>query len=203
MITLSQQRTLRFTKEFIKKNNYAPTVAEIAQGLGIKSRGVVHRNLRALEKAGLIKLTPNRHRNIVLITKQKVADLAKYRLPLIGKIAAGLPIEAIEDADPINLADIFLGENRYALRVKGDSMVDEGIYNDDIVVCQHTNSADNGQIVVALIDQEAATLKRLSRNHQEKTVTLYPANKTLKPITYSASRIEIQGIYIGLFRMAD
>ena len=112
------------------------------------------------------------------------------------------PIEAIVDHDPINIADIFLGENRYALRVKGDSMIDEGIFDGDIVVCEHARSASNGQIVVAIIDSNQATLKRIYHNPGERTVMLMPENKSLKPMVYPASRVQVQGIYIGLFRIA-
>jgi repressor LexA len=199
MITRAQQKTLDFIKQFISDEGHAPTAGEIAQGIGITSRGVVHRNLRALEAAGLLTLTPHRHRNIQLEVTASNEPLAARTLPLIGAIAAGQPIEAIIDHDPINLADIFLGENRYALRVKGDSMIDEGIFNGDIVVCEHARMAANGQIVVALIDQQHATLKHI--HYEKNEIVLLPANQTLKPMRYAAERVEVQGIYIGLFRM--
>lgn len=198
MLTRGQHRTLTFIKEYMNEHEYAPTAAEIAQGTGIKSRGVVHRYLRALESAGAIALTPRRHRNISLVD-QPIPT--RFGLPLIGEIAAGHPIEALPDSDPINLADIFLGENRYALRVKGDSMIEEGIFDGDIVVCEQRDTVRDGQIVVALVDQQEATLKRLERN-QAGEVVLHPANRTMAPMVYPPERVDIQGVYVGLLRTA-
>ena len=177
------------------EHDYAPTAAEIAQGIGIRSRGVVHRYLKCLVEAGLIRLLPKRHRNIELLMAS-----TDYSLPLVGVIAAGQPIEAIEQQETIDVASIFLGECRYALKVKGDSMVDEGIFDGDIVVCERAQSADSGQIVVALIDQEEATLKRLFHNEDE-SITLVPANPSHHPMIYPSDRVEVQGIYVGLLRV--
>lgn len=194
MLTLSQQKTLDFIKKFLRIKGYAPTASEIANGIGITSRGVVHRYLKALQEAGELHLLPNRHRNIQLVNR-----VSPKVLPLVGCIAAGQPIEAIAEHESINITEIFLGENRFALRVKGDSMIDEGIFDGDIVVCEHASTARDGQIVVALIDQEHATLKRLKRENNE-LITLLPANRALKPMLYESSRVTIQGIYIGLIR---
>lgn len=204
MITLSQRKTYEFIRQYIDQYGHAPTTAEIAEGIGIKSRGVVHRYVKALQDAGLLHVAPRRHRNIELTDKalKKPQSHNNVLLPLIGAIAAGQPIEAIIDQDPINLADIFLGDNRYALRVKGNSMINEGIHDGDIVVCVHSNTAKNGQIVVALIDNERATLKRLYHDAGNRNVTLVPANDELKPMTYSAERVTIQGLYVGLLRVA-
>ena len=200
MLTLAQQKTEAFIRAFFKKHNYAPTASEIAEGIGIKSRGVVHRYLKALAEAGRIALTPKRHRNIRLLEPCLLeGSNMTTALPLMGSIAAGQPIEAIPQADSIDVAAIFTGPNRYALKVKGDSMIDEGIFDGDVVICQKSDTAENGQIVVALIDREEATLKRLERN-RDKTITLHPANPTLKPMVYCAERVIIQGIYIGLIR---
>ncbi len=196
MLTLSQRKTLDFIEFYITNNDYSPTVAEIALGIGITSRGVVHRYLRALEKAGKIELLPKRHRNIRIISENEAAK----ELPLMGSIAAGRPIEAIGEQESISVADVFLGENRYALRVKGDSMIEEGIFDGDIIVCESSDTAENGQIVVALVDQQEATLKRLQRNSDQKTISLLPANQRLEPMVYSADRVQVQGIYIGLIR---
>ncbi|MCB1827393.1 MAG: transcriptional repressor LexA [Coxiellaceae bacterium] len=198
MLTLSQRKTEEFIRKFFDKHGYAPTASEIAEGIGIKSRGVVHRYLKALEEAGRIALTPKRHRNIRILdpVKTLLADLTP--MPLLGSIAAGQPIEAIPQQDSIDVASIFVGPNRYALKVKGDSMIDEGILDGDVVICERANVANNGQIVVALIDQEEATLKRLES--KQGMVTLHPANSRLKPMEYDSDRVTIQGIYIGLVR---
>ena len=195
MLTLSQQKTLKFVQTFFAKHHYAPTAAEIAEGIGIKSRGVVHRYLKALVNQGYIRLLPKRHRNIQLILNDTSTSI-----PLVGSIAAGRPIEAIEQHEAVDVASVFLGANRYALRVKGDSMIDEGIFDGDIVVCERRESAEEGQIVVALVDQEEATLKRLYHG-RDNTITLKPANPSHQPMTYPAERVAVQGIYIGLLRI--
>ena len=196
MLTRSQDKALSFIRHFIKNNNYSPTVAEIAEGIGIKSRGVAHRYLKALARLGCIELTPNRHRNIRLLDR----DHRNKKLPLIGYIAAGQPIEAIPQQETIDLAGVFLGEQRYALRVKGDSMIDEGIFDGDVVICEQADQARNGQIVVALIDDSEATLKQIFYQ-KDGTVKLVPANVSMQPVIYPATKIRIQGIYIGLLRI--
>lgn len=195
MTTLRERETLEFIKKFMAQHDYSPTMAEIASGIGIKSRGVVHRYVSALRDAGLIAITPNKHRNIMLMP-----DLAQNgQLPLLGRIAAGRPIEAIPDRETVDLANIFLQENRYALEVRGDSMIEEGILDGDIVVCQRASTANDGQIVVALVDENETTLKRLRRN-QDDTITLIPANAEYTAMTYKGERVKIQGVFVGLLR---
>ncbi len=195
MLTAAQHKTYRFIKSFLVAHGYAPSTQEIAQGIQIKSRGVVHRYLQALAKAGLITLKPKRRRNIELVNKT-----TSFRLPLLGKIAAGQPIEAIAQEETLDLAATLLGPNRFALRVKGESMNNEGIFDGDIVICERSAIAQNGQIIVALIDNEQATLKRLQYNSGQ-TITLLPANSQHQPQTYAAERVKIQGIFVGLLRM--
>lgn len=195
MATLRERATLDYIKSFVKAHGYSPTMAEIAAGIGIKSRGVVHRYVSALRESGHISITPNKHRNIVLMP-----DLAQDgQLPLLGRIAAGRPIEAIPDRETVDLANIFLQENRYALEVRGDSMIEEGILDGDIVVCQRASTANNGQIVVALVDENETTLKRLRRN-KDDTITLLPANADYTAMTYNCDRVKIQGVFVGLLR---
>ena len=198
MLTLAQRRTFEFIRQFMLAHDYAPTAAEIAQGIGIHSRGVVHRNLKALAKFGCIQLTPNRHRNICLLTSN--LSTPRATLPLLGVIAAGQPIEVIEQHETIDVANIFLGNEHFALRVKGDSMIEEGIFDGDLVVCKRTEQAKNRQIVVALIDSHEATLKRFQHG-PTGMVTLLPANENLKPQVYPAHKVQIQGLYIGLLRI--
>ena len=118
---------------------------------------------------------------------------------MVGKIAAGEPIEAIEDHEVVDL-DVLTGADRYALRVCGQSMIEEGIHDGDLVICQRQERAPNGTIVVALIDNESATLKRFQRN-DDGTVTLIPANADYLPMTYEGRRVQIQGIFVGLLRI--
>lgn len=194
MLTAAQHKTYQFIKQFIVKQGYSPTTAEIAQGIKIKSRGVVYRYLLALAERNLIKLLPNRRRNIQLIEEQ-----SHRKLPLVGSIAAGKPIEAIAQQEAIDITNIFAGPDRFALKIKGDSMIDEGILDGDIVVCERRHTAQNGQIVIALIDNDHATLKRIQRNNND-TLTLLPANAKHQPQTYPADRVQIQGILVGLLR---
>ncbi len=200
MITRSQRKTLDFIQLFFDKNDFSPTTSEIADGIGIKSRGVVYRYLKALADEGLIRLIPKRHRNIELLSSGASQHQVFGGLPLMGAIAAGQPIEAVQQNETIDVASIFLGPNRFALKVKGDSMIDEGILDGDIVVCESKQQAHNGQIVVALVDHQDATLKRYYQN-PNKTITLKPANQTLEPMTFAAERVAVQGIYIGLLRL--
>ena len=196
MLTRSQMNVLTFITEFIKKNHYAPTTSEIAAGIGISSRGVVYRYLQALARAQHIKLLPNRRRNIQLINHK----LPGYSLRLLGKIAAGMPIEAVVDEQLIDVSRVFLGENRFALKVCGDSMVGEGILDGDLVVCEHAQQARSGQIVVALVQNSQATLKRISFP-RTGVVQLKPENPDYLPQEYPASEVQVQGIYIGLLRI--
>ena len=197
MLTLAQHNVFRFIQDFIYQHSYAPTTAEIAEGIGIQSRGVVHRYLKALADAEFIELVPQRKRNIRII-KQQSTDLS---LPILGKIAAGQPIEAVRDNETVEVTSLFMSPGRYALRVQGDSMLDEGIHDGDIIICQEAKYAENGQIVVALVDEESATLKRLQRN-PDNSITLFPANSNHQPQVYSSDRVRIQGIFVGLVRIS-
>ena len=124
---------------------------------------------------------------------------ARFSLPLLGRIAAGQPIEAIPGEEEINLSEFFVNHNRFVLRVAGDSMIEDGILDGDMVVVEKRDTADNGEIVVALIDGAEATLKRLHKN-RDGTVTLRPANSRMPPMRYSAVRVRIQGVVVGQFR---
>jgi repressor LexA len=195
VLTLAQRKTYDFIKDFFSENHYSPTSGEIAKGIGIASRGVVYRHLKALAAEKKIALTPKRHRNICLLEGAE----GVCTIPLLGEIAAGQPIQAIAQQESIDVASVFLGVNRFALKVRGDSMIDEGIFDGDIVVCEKSGTARDGQIVVALVDREEATLKRLKRGKHARII-LEPANSSHRPMEFSAGRVEIQGIYIGLLR---
>ena len=194
MPTVSQHKALSLIRDYIATNGYSPSFADIAKGLGLKSRGVVHRHVHALADSGYIDLIPGRQRNIKL-----VVETEETGIPFLGQIAAGLPIEAVEDADKIDPTREFVGEGRYALKVKGDSMVDAGILDGDIVVIAHQQVASNGDIVVALVDNNEVTLKRFHKVDNEQ-VELIPENASMEPMTYHRSQIKIQGILVGQFR---
>jgi len=195
MLSTRQQDTYLFIREYITRHSRAPLLDEIALGLGIRSRGVVHRYVQALAEEGLITLLPGRHRGIQLTDEAQ----SQPTLPLLGKIAAGRPIEAIQGQDDVNLAEFFMGPNRFLLKVQGDSMIEAGILDGDMVVVERCEQAADGDIVVALIDGEEATLKRL-QNNLDGSVTLHPANSALAPLRYPAARVSIQGRLVGQLR---
>ena len=194
MLTEREQTALRFIADYIFKYRKAPLLTEIAEGLGIQSKGVVHRYLSVLEEQGYIR-RHQRHRGIELV------DHPDYNeVPLLGRIAAGKPIEAIEDRELINFAHLLGGSNRYVLQIKGHSMIDEGIRSGDLVVIEQSSTARNNQIVVALIDNYEVTLKRIKFLSRD-VIRLVPANKNMQPKDYSADRITIQGVLVGQVRM--
>ena len=195
MLTRRQQQTLQFIRAYIARYAHAPSLAEIAAGLGVASVSLAHRYTQALADAGHINLLPGRKRGIEVPDKKRRAQV----LPLVGKIAAGRPIEALPDSDEIDLSDFFMGANRFVLRVQGDSMVEDGILDGDMVVVEKRATAANGEIIVALIDGTDATLKRFHLN-TDGSVTLRPANATLAPLRYSAQRVQIQGVVVGQMR---
>jgi repressor LexA len=198
MPTDRSRQVYDFVRAYTARHGYAPKLREIAGHLGIRSRGVVHRHLRALEEEGLLRIEPDRARGIRLRGRAAAAT-RPGQLPLLGRIAAGRPIEAIPGEDEIDLSEFFVNHNRFVLRVAGDSMIEDGILDGDMVVVEKRDTADNGEIVVALIDGVEATLKRLQKN-RDGSVTLRPANAALSPMRYPASRVRIQGVVVGQFR---
>lgn len=195
MLTPSQHKTLIFIRQFSAHHGYAPSLSEIAEGIGIRSKGVAHRYVQALAEAGHLILHPGRQRGIELAEEM---DEDALSLPLQGAIAAGRPIEAIPGQDRLDLSEL-LGPNRYALRVKGDSMVEAGIQDGDTVIVEHCDSADDGAIVVALIDGEEATLKRLKHGKGGR-ITLIAENPAMPPMHYAAERVTVQGVVVSLLR---
>ncbi len=196
MLTEREQDALSFITSYYTKERKAPLLTEIAQGLGIQSKGVVHRYVSALEDKGYILRNP-KTRGIELVDHPDI-DV----LPLLGRIAAGKPIEAIEDKSLINFAHLLGGANRYVLQVKGHSMIEEGIRNGDLVVIEHASTARSNQIIVALVDGEDATLKRI-QFPKKNVVRLIPANKTMQAKEYSTDRVTIQGVLVGQVRIYD
>ena len=199
MLTSSEKKTLKFIQKYCIEKGYSPTLTEIAKGIGIKSKGVVHRYIKTLESLNLISISSHRKRGIVLnleaYENQSVAPI----IPLLGRIAAGQPIEAIEGREEINLADFIMNPDRFALQVSGDSMIEAGILDGDTVIIKHQNTAENGDIIVALIDGFEATLKRLKKL-PEGMILLIPENKLMEGLIYEAKRIQIQGVVVGQLR---
>jgi repressor LexA len=159
---------------------------------------VVHRHVQALVAAGLVEVEAGRHRGIRLLDAEPVPGAME--LPLLGRIVAGQPLEAIPDETSVDLGEFFMGPGRFVLRVQGDSMIEAGILDGDMVVVKQAERAADGDIVVALIDGDEATLKRIRHNRADGSVTLLPANRALAPMIYPASRVRIQGVVVAQLR---
>lgn len=198
MLSDRQRQIYRYLLDFHAKNGISPKLREIGEHVGIQSRGTVHRHIKALEAAGLIRIDADQARGIELLQEPDM----ETGLPLLGKIAAGCPIEAIAGQERIDLGGFFMGDGRFVLRVQGDSMIEDGILDGDMVVVQSASNASDGEIVVALIDQMEATLKRIYR-HADGSVTLQPANTSMDPMRYQGDRVAIQGVVVGQFRAYD
>jgi len=196
-LTDRQQQTYDFIRSYIARRGVSPKLREIADHLGIQSRGTVHRYLGVLADAGLIAIVADRARGIELLDSE--TEFTRFTLPLVGRIAAGMPIEAIPDHDEIDLSEFFVRPNRFVLKVTGESMIEAGILDGDMVIVERSSSARDGEIVVALIDNNEATLKFLQRN-PDHSITLNPANRELEPMRYPADRVQVQGIVVGQFR---
>jgi len=195
MLTDREREVYDFVRAYTHRHGVPPKLREIGAHLGVASRGTVHRYLRSIEAAGLIAITPDRARGVRLVSKMA----ARSVLPVLGRIAAGLPIEAIPDETEIDLSEFFMGPNRFVLRVDGESMIEAGILHGDMVIVESRSSARNGEIVVALIDNQEATLKTFLRN-PDGSITLRPANRSMAPMRFAAERVAIQGVVVGQMR---
>ena len=200
-ITAKQKRIYDFIRRYIESNQEPPTIAEIGRQFEMSSPASVHSILTALEREGLIKRIPNVSRGIQLV--QESINNGDNEVPLLGTVAAGQPIEAILSHDTVNVPKGMQGRNRtFALRVRGDSMIDENIQDGDIIIVASQKTAENGQVVVALIDGNYATVKKFYR--EPEFIRLEPANPQFKPIFIKTpERIQIQGVVKGLVRNYD
>lgn len=196
MLTRLEEKILQYLTHYLAQNGHGPTLTEIGEALDISSKGTVHRYVESLVEKGHLHRSGRGWRSIRLAGEH---DRKLTILPLVGRIAAGKPIEAIDDSKEINFSDLLLGPNRYVLKVKGDSMMDAGILDGDMVVIEHSETANNGDIVVALIDDQEATLKRL-RKHGDR-IELIPANSSHAVMIYPTERVRIQGIVVGQVRL--
>ena len=199
-VTAKQRRVFEFIRGYIESNDEPPTIAEIGRHFQISSSASVHGILLALEREGLIKRTPNVSRGIVIVKQPPSDDEDRGEIPLLGTVAAGQPIEAILSQDTISVPADLQGRGRtFALRVRGDSMIDEHIQDGDIIVVTSQKTAHNGQVVVALIDGNYATVKKFYR--EPEFIRLQSANPQFKPMFIKTpERIEIQGVVTGLLR---
>ena len=202
-LTRRQKQVLDYIVKFIDRHGYSPSFEEIADGLKLTSLATVHKHLQTLEKKGFIRRGYNRSRSIEVTqlprpVREQVARHA-VDLPLMGRIAAGQPVEAIENPETLSLGDFVRGGNVFVLEVKGESMVDDHILEGDYIIVEQTENANNRDIVVALVGGEDATLKRFFREANGK-VRLQPANSQMEPIVLPAKDVKIQGRVIGVLR---
>ncbi|HXQ74812.1 MAG TPA: transcriptional repressor LexA [Pyrinomonadaceae bacterium] len=202
--TQRQKEILDYITRFLERHGYVPSYAQIARQFGVKSRATIAKHIAALERRGLLN---REHEDGSFALNVKVEDKSGDSLcevKLLGRIAAGAPLEAVADDgdERIPVPRFLLGRVRpdrvYALKVKGDSMIDEHICDGDIALIENRTDARDGEIVVAIIEENQATLKRLYR--RGANVELQPANSQLQPLTLPASQVRVQGIFRGLLR---
>jgi repressor LexA len=196
-LTKRQKEIFEFIRRYAGKYGYPPTVREIGKAVGLHSSSTVHAHLANLEKSGLLRRDPSKPRAIELLVDRAKKAIRPAGLPLVGQVAAGQPILAEENIEEyLEVPDVIGGEDGdYVLRVRGDSMKDAGILEDDFVVVRPADDADDGEIVVALIGDEA-TVKRFF--HEGDHVRLQPENEAMKPIRTSEARL--LGTVVGVFR---
>lgn len=193
-LTRRQQEIYRILRENLEHCQLPPTYDELCGLLGLSSRGSLHKHIRALVAAGLVEPMDGQKRGIRLVESSM-----EEGIPYLGRIAAGRPIEAVSQAQPMQVPELLLGKRPcYVLQVSGDSMIDEGIHDGDYVVIEQREQARDGEIVVALIDDEEATLKRIEQCPGK--VILHPANSSMRAMDYTTERVRIQGVLRGLIR---
>jgi repressor LexA len=197
-ITRRQKEVIDFLTNFVAKNSYSPSYEEIAAGLGLSSLATVHKHVTNLQTKGILQRAHNRSRSIDIIPTRPAKKPSSDRLPLMGRIAAGQPVEAVENSESISLNDIIGSREVFALEVRGDSMRDEHIVSGDYVLVERTKTAREGEIVVALIDGADATLKRFYR--EGNMIRLQPSNAEMAPIYAPAASVSIQGKVLGMLR---
>ena len=204
VLTKRQKEVLDFLVSFLNKHGYSPSFEEIAKSLKLTSLATVHKHITTLEKKGFIRRGYNQSRSIEVTqlprpVREQVLQRQVVELRLAGRIAAGRPLEAVEERETISLGDFARSSNSFVLQVKGDSMIDDHILNGDYIVVEQSQVANNGEIVVALVGEGEATLKRFYRESGGK-IRLQPANAQMQPIVLPAADVKIQGRVIGVLR---
>jgi len=198
MLTHRQKEIYAFLKDYIQRHGVAPTYEEIRRHFGFRSYNAVFKHLKQLEARGYLTSRWKNKKQAFSLKEPAQTSIATSPLPLLGQVAAGEPIEALEDRDTIEVPESFLGTGEhFALRVRGDSMIGDGIHDGDLILLRKQEGAENGQTVVALIDGEA-TVKRFYR--KGASVELHPANASMKPLVVEAEKVTVQGVVVGLIR---
>ena len=195
-LTKRQKEIYDYIRSYIEREGYAPSLEEIGDEFGLSSVATVHKHVHNLTEKGLLKKAWNRSRSIEVVDAQEGTSVD---VPLLGRVAAGQPIEAVETPDQVSVpADMVGSKSCFALRVQGDSMIDDHITDGDLVLVESRKEPRNGETVVALIRNEDATLKRFRLDGP--TVTLSPANPRLEPMRFAAEEVTVQGVVVGLLR---
>ncbi len=197
ILTKRQKQLFDYLDDHIATHGYAPTLEEIGENFQLSSLATVHKHLSNLEEKGLIKRKWNFSRAIELVPQRKKSSAME--LPLLGYVAAGQPIEALENADTFTVPEEFVRrQNTFVLRVKGDSMIDDGIRDGDYIVVEERQTANNGETVVALINGDA-TVKKFYRDKRGK-IRLMPANASMAPIITKEKDVTIRGVVVAVMR---
>jgi repressor LexA len=202
-LTPRQKQVLELIAGFVQENGYCPSYEEIGKGLGLASLATVHKHISALEARGYLIRSFNQSRSLELSSKYQ-SELGTGRgrpmleVPLMGRIAAGRPVESVENRETVDFGDLVGGE-RYALAVRGESMIEDHICDGDYVLVEKTAQARNGDIVVALVDGAESTLKRFY-SEPNGVVRLQPANATMEPIRVPAANVAVQGKVLAVLR---
>jgi repressor LexA len=196
-LTKRQREILDFLNEFIQDNGYAPSLEEIGRRFGLSSLATVHKHLTNLQDKGFIKRSWNRSRSVELVATR--AGGRALELPLLGYVAAGAPIEAVAGSETIAVPEDLAGKrDMYVLRVKGDSMIDEQIRDGDFVIVEDRKTAENGEMVIALVGGADVTLKKFYLENGR--VRLQPANPAVRPLVFSSDEVQVQGVVVGVMR---
>ena len=198
-LTRKQKQILDYLQAYTAGNGFAPSYEEIAQNFGYGSLATVHEHIENLRRKGYIRKGHNESRSVEVVPPESTTSAVE--LPLLGLVAAGAPIEAIEERETLSVPEDFLrrGGRNFVLKVAGDSMIDEQIRDGDYIVVNSRERAENGEMVVALVDGESATVKTFYREKDGK-VRLQPANPTMTPMYFPADRIRVQGVVVGVIR---
>ena len=198
-LTKRQKEILDFLEAFLGENGYPPSFEEIAHHFGYTSLATVHEHLENLRHKGYIRKSYNASRSIELVPAE--SHVAAIELPLLGLVAAGQPIEAVADQETLVVPEdmVTRGGRHYVLRVRGDSMIEEQIRDGDYVIVNSRNTAENGEMVVALVHGDSATVKKFYRERDGR-IRLQPANVTMQPMYFRSHEVIVQGIVVGVIR---
>ena len=197
-LTKRQMEIYQFIERHIAERGYAPSITEIGEEFGLSSPATIHKHLIHLEEKGLIRRDAHRSRAIELTKENKTHKALSKEYPLLGSIAAGYPIQALENQETVSILPDAKDKDVFVLRVKGNSMIEDHIQDGDFVIVERRNRAENEETVVALIENENATIKRFYR--EDDRIRLQPANPEMEPIFVEKGEFAIQGVVIGVMR---